>query len=86
MRHLQGFHPVGEGETRWVTGGAVQERAMQPPADTLLTAPTGSITAGLVLKTTTLWFTSFVHAVDEGLLEVSYTVAMPCHMQPYLQH
>ncbi len=41
MRHLQGFHPAGAGETRWVTGGAVQERSMQPPADTLLADPTG---------------------------------------------
>ena len=41
MRHLQGFHPAGAGETRWVTGAAVQERAMQPPADTLLADPTG---------------------------------------------
>ena len=41
MRHLQGFHPAGAGGTRWVTGGVVQERAMQPPADTLLADPTG---------------------------------------------
>ena len=49
MRHLQGYRPVGAGGTRWVTGGVVQERAMQPPAD-LLTAPTGTITAGLLPK------------------------------------